>query len=205
MTIDSLSPPQRLVYNLAQHGRTTTEIAIELGMTESVVTAQITRIRKKVELDHPHYAIAEPTGPATIPLPKAEPKTEPKPSQVVKEAAEAGEAAYDIPEVLRRAGEQAAKGRDIHPMILLGVTIQFVKLIGGRMHAHQIIEDVYEAMRVMADDGKAPPEEGSTSPWPKDLEAQNIELREKSISLQQELADLQRSFSELQESLSGAL
>ena len=200
MTIE-LSPPQKLVYDLAQQGRTTTEIAVELGMTESVVTAQITRIRRKATLDHPKYAVAESTEPATIPLPESEPK----PKQVVEGAAEAGEAVYDIPEILQRAGEQAAKGRDVHPMILLGVTIQFVKLIGGRMHAHQIIEDVYEAMRVMAGDGKAPPEEGSTLPWPKDLEAQNIELREKSISLQQELADLRRSFSELQETLSETL
>jgi hypothetical protein len=80
-------------------------------------------------------------------------------------------------------------------MVLLGITIQFVKLVGGRMHAHQLVEDVYEALRVMASDGSPTPE-GATSPWPRDLEAENAELKNNLMALQQELSDLRRAFQE---------
>jgi hypothetical protein len=88
-------------------------------------------------------------------------------------------------------------------MILLGVAIQFTKLAGGRMHAHQLIEDVYEALRAMVGDGE-PPVSGETSPWPKDLETENATLKNQMVLLQQELADLRRAFGEQQVKSSGA-
>lgn len=39
--------------------------------------------------------------------------------------------------------------KDVEPMILLGVAIQFMKLTGGRIAAHQLIEDVYHALQVV--------------------------------------------------------
>lgn len=38
---------------------------------------------------------------------------------------------------------------DVEPMILLGAAMQFMKLTGGRMAAHQLIEDVYNALKVV--------------------------------------------------------
>lgn len=38
---------------------------------------------------------------------------------------------------------------DVEPMILLGVAMQFMKLAGGRIAAHQLIEDVYNALKVV--------------------------------------------------------
>jgi len=203
-----LSDAQKPIYEMAQRGLSTTEIAAELDTTESVISAQITRIRRKRELTHPTYAGQDPP-PLRMERPEPKPNPysmgvdpayedksnlkEPTPEKVIQEAANAGAAEYDIPEALRRAGERAAEGATVHPMVLLGITIQFVKLCGGRMHAHQVVEDVYEALRTMTSDG-SPPTEGATSPWPRDLEAENAELKDSMIALQQELADLRRSF-----------
>lgn len=49
--------------------------------------------------------------------------------------------------------------REVHPMILMGVTIQYVKMCGGRMIAHQVIEDVYSALKMFV--GTSIPDDGS--------------------------------------------
>lgn len=201
-----LSDAQKPIYDMAQRGCSVSEIAAELGSSESVITAQITRIRRKREFTHPSYVIAgqEPPKPVSppmdrtyVPNPHVQPAppnlVEPTPEKVIQGASEAGTAEYDIPEALRRAGERVAEGNDVHPMVLLGITIQFVKLCGGRMHAHQLVEDVYEALRTMAGDGSPPPE-GATSPWPRDLESENAELKDNMVALQQELSDLRKAF-----------
>lgn len=43
---------------------------------------------------------------------------------------------------------------DTENMLLFGVTMQFMKLAGGRIKAHQMIEDVYSAVKIM--NGESP-------------------------------------------------
>lgn len=178
--LNVLSPAQRDVYEaVEQQGLNPVQAAERLGSTVGVVQAQLTRIRNK--------------GIPIRGVGADERRPEPQsPQEVVKEAAAAGVAEYPVDESLQRAAERAAQGTDVHPMVLLGVTIQFVKLVGGRMTAHQLIEDVYEALRTFVADGTVP-EEGATSPWPKDLETENAQLKAQMTAMQQELSDLRRT------------
>jgi hypothetical protein len=74
-------------------------------------------------------------------------------------------------------------------MVLLGVTIQFVKLAGGRLSAHQLIEQCYEALRAMVGDGS--PKVGQeqwSAPWPlNSVEAENEELKKRIADLEEKL------------------
>ncbi len=194
MSLESLSPAQKQVYDLAQQGLTVAAISQKLGITEGVAAAQITRIRNKgIQLPGqesrpgPQFAGYE-SRPASEKRPAPS-----DPVQIVKEAERTGEAQYpDLGSpLMQEAAAKVGQGIDVHPMILLGVTIQFVKLVGGRMTAHQVIEDVYEALRMMVGEGGLP-DDGATSPWPKDLEAENAALKDQMIALKQEVSDLRR-------------
>jgi hypothetical protein len=73
--------------------------------------------------------------------------------QVVREAEQAGPANYDIEGALKAAmPEMHDLVRQVHPMIMFGITIQFMKTCGGRIQAHQVIEDVYAALRLFVGD-----------------------------------------------------
>jgi hypothetical protein len=66
----------------------------------------------------------------------------------------------------------------------MGVTIQFVKLCGGRMTAHQVIEDVYTALRQFSSEngGKVPGDDGGqTEPMAK-TDKERLVLQEEQIA-----------------------
>jgi len=193
MSIESLTPAQKAVYDLAKQGLNDEAIAQRLGISVGVAAAQITRIKHKgIHLPSPESFSTPPqAAPSQV---ASERRPAPSdPVQIVKEAAQAGEAQYpDLGSpLMQEAAAKVGQGLDVHPMILLGVTVQFVKLVGGRMTAHQVIEDVYEALRTMVGDGGLP-DDGVTSPWPKDLEAENAALKDQMIALKQELSDLRK-------------
>lgn len=146
--LNALSTSQREVYNLLNSGLSPEEVANKLKTPFGVVRAQMTRIRSKG---------------IKLPVLKAathEAKPSPKPKKVgptSNEGIEAvfsqgGPARYQIPEELKKVADKHGEILDVHPMALLGVTIQYVKLCGGRMHAHQVIEDVYGALRAFVND-----------------------------------------------------
>lgn len=193
-SLDSLSPSQRQVYDLLQQGQTSDRIAATMGTTLGVIEAQKTRIRNK-GITVPGEAA--PVSPAThVPighLPKVEPLDPPTRSggsDNDRIAAQLRGKALDADELAKLADKVAGStARDIHPMILLGIAIQFVKLCGGRMTAHQVIEDVYGALRAMVGD-TSPDAGGQTQPLPATekerlafLEEQNAMLREQNEKL----------------------
>lgn len=109
----------------------------------------------------------------------------------MSEAQKAGNAQYEIPEELAQSVRDFVGEKDVHPMVLLGITIQFVKFVGGRLTAHQLIESVYEALRAMVSDGspKVGTEEWS-APWPMNaVEAENAELKKRIAELEEKLAE----------------
>lgn len=140
----TISPAQQEVYDLVMVGKTPQEIAKKLGKDIGIINAQITRLRSKGVLK------PEPRQSANTGKPQAVGPTSNE--AVANELNKAGAAKYEIPPELKKVADKHGEVLDVHPMIVLGVTIQFVKLCGGRMHAHQVIEDVYGALRVMVGD-----------------------------------------------------
>lgn len=151
MAPSTLSESQQQVYDLLAKGYSPEKIADTLNSTLGVINAQITRIKTK--------GGSIPSSPMNVNL---EETFAPQP-QVQKPQSTGASSNDEIANMLNTSGkaisaeelrELAAKAgghvaRDIHPMVLLGVTIQFVKLCGGRIIAHQVIEEVYAALAAM--------------------------------------------------------
>ncbi len=181
--MSSISPPQQEIISLVQQGVTTVSgLAEKLGKSEGIINAQITRIQNSGN-EHLVAAVQKTTQTSSRPTNTGSSSNE----QALQGAVDAGEAVYTIPDELVDAARQYAQDRDVHPMVLLGVTIQFVKLVGGRLASHQLIEQVYEALRTMVSDGSPKvDEENWSAPWPLNaVEAENVELK-------QQLAEFQR-------------
>jgi hypothetical protein len=177
----TLSKPQEDIVALVNQGITEIGgIAKRLGKSEGIIRAQLTRIRNAGE-GHRISSIKDgtPTSYGSAPdHAPARPKMVGTSSNeaVVRQATAAGQAEFEIPEHVVREFQHQFGGRtDIHPMVLLGVTIQYVKLLGGRLSAHQCIEQVYDALRMMVSDGS--PRVGQeqwSAPWPLNaVEAEN--------------------------------
>lgn len=198
--LDELSEAQRDIYNWLAEGLTPQDIERRHKVPIGIVNAQITRIKNKgialptdkTEPTEPSYtkaSSAEPTGFA----PQFDPsiyvgttdKAGPGPTsvgEVLNQVKGKGITDAEMEEVAKKFGTTVA--RDVHPMALLGVTIQYVKLCGGRFTAHQVIEDVYTALRTMCGDEST--NSGATKPLPQTdaeriqlLEEQNAELRKR--------------------------
>jgi hypothetical protein len=187
-----LSPPQEQIVSLVQQGVTTVSgIAQRLGKSEGIVRAQLTRIKTAGE-GHRVSSVQDIAPPSAKPADSGRPRGSGASSNkdVIQQAQDAGEAKYDIPpEMVRQFQHQFGGKTDVHPMVLLGVTIQYVKLVGGRLSAHQCIEQVYEALRVMVGDGSPKVgEEQWTAPWPLDsVEAENEILKQRIADLEKQL------------------
>lgn len=189
--MSSISPPQQDIINLVQQGVTTVSaLAAQLGKSEGIINAQITRIQNSGN-EHLVSAVQKTTS-----SPSGRPANTDSSSnkQVLQGAVDAGEAVYEIPDELVDAARQYSQDRDVHPMVLLGVTIQFCKLVGGRLSAHQLIEQVYEALRTMVSDGSPKVgQEDWSAPWPLNaVESENADLK-------QQLADLKKKLGEAPE------
>jgi hypothetical protein len=205
-TLESLTEVQRHVYNLVTQQEPEERIARTLDTTLGVVKAQITRIRNKGILLPGDPGYNGPIAP-TAPLPNHINPERVYKAPVERPQATGGSNNDQIADALRGNGqalnsdqlaELAAKvggnfARDIHPMVLMGVTMQFVKLCGGRMTAHQVIEDVYSALRTFCvDSGMNVPADkgGETQPMPQ-TDHERLALQEEQIkSLRETVASL---------------
>jgi hypothetical protein len=158
MSLEMLSEAQRKLYDAIMAGKPKLEIMRDLRLTDGTYAAQCTRIRNK-GVSLPNMA---PTPPPNLGSKQ----------DVLDQAVGSGDAIYDI-----EAAIKAAQARDevhgdmkvMHPMAILGVTIQFMRLCGGRFHAHQTIEDVYGAIRTFNADGPSADDvvEAATKPFSK--------------------------------------
>ncbi len=176
-----LSDTQNQIFESLKQGKTPETIARELNTSESLVRANMTRIETKgVKL--PSGATSK--APAKSPL-LAEDVARPaagglsENDRIANELRGAGQA-LTADQVAALADQIAGKQTtDINPMLVMGCTIQFVRFVGGRMVAHQVIEDVYGALRAMC--GGTLPEDkgGETVPLPQ-TDRERLEFLEKS-------------------------
>ena len=168
MSLELLNENQREIWQYIHNERhTVKEAASHFNKPESIIQAQITRCRSKgLIIDVPgetkisnNVFNAPPGGVRLSHHESGRPSGSPTSNEeVLKETLAAGPAKYDVESMIQEAQEQGAFGdeeRNVHPMILMGVTIQFMKLAGGRLHAHQLIEDVYGAIRLQVGETRA--------------------------------------------------
>jgi len=163
--VASLSEDQREIYDRLMAGQTVEQIAASSGRPVGIIQAQRTRILNRglslpgmsatTATTGDSFVNESPTYSSPSPGPFAnsgsrqnvEPTTVDQRSveKIIDDASMGGSAEYNVEEIVARM--QASGGGqqrpDTHPMVLLGVTIQFMKLAGGRMASHQLIEDVY--------------------------------------------------------------
>jgi hypothetical protein len=208
VNLTELSEAQRQVYDSLVQGRTPEQAATALGTTLGVVNAQMTRIRNKgISLPgDPNYRPSTETirpevpsthiDPAQVLTPppggQAPAKAGPTSNEQVAAALQGQALSADqLAQLAARVGGSAA--RDIHPMILLGVTIQYVKLCGGRLTAHQVIEDVYSALRgfTTGSSTPAPGEDGGTQPLPQSDKERLVFLDEQNQALMERVRSLE--------------
>lgn len=176
MSVETLSPAQQKIYDLLRAGKDRIAIVRELGLTIATFNAQCTRIRNK-GLAIPNEAGQTPRSyqPTRQDIASGRshrpPATGATSSQaVMNEAAGAGPAVYDVEATIKAAqarGELHGDMAAMHPMAIMGITIQFMRLCGGRFHAHQIIEDIYGAVRLLTADGPSADQvvENATKPF----------------------------------------
>jgi|2_EtaG_2_1085320.scaffolds.fasta_scaffold00326_23 hypothetical protein len=155
--LSALSAAQLQVYNAIQAGTPKNQIIRELGLTEGTFAAQCTRIRTK-GIQLPEFPGAKPPS-STSPAPVASGHS-PQPAatgeKVLDDAFQAGEPVFDVEGAIREAQKRGDIHGDMaamHPMAVMGVAICFMRMCGGRFHAHQVLEDVYGAIRAFSADG----------------------------------------------------
>lgn len=190
--LESLSPPQREVYDALASGKTPEEVATQLGKPLGIINAQITRIKnKRIPIPTPDRSNETPeetvgTDARRVPKPVGSISSD---QQVREQLGKVGE--FKIPDEVLAQVSEAMDRRDVHPLIMIGTTVQFVRLAGGRISAHQTIEDVYEALRLFNGHGAMGEEPKETTPWSGSpemrinaLEAENAELKERIARLE---------------------
>lgn len=158
MTNTNMTDTQARIYQYLQNGMAPEKIARKMGSDLRVINANITRMRNKgvtVELvgatpERSQHGSCLPVAPLKPLAPEVVtvPTTSETPQNVMDKAESAGPAHYDIDRMVQMARAQTTgQSTDVHPLVLMGATIQYLKLTGGRIHAHQLIEDVYGALR----------------------------------------------------------
>lgn len=203
-TLDKLSDPQRQIYDLTVEGNTPEQIAKKSGIMLGVVMAQLTRIRNKGiplpgDANYKEGTIVDSATPAThinpaeamAKVPTRPIGTGPSSNEAIANELRSGGTALSSEELKQLAENVAGKlDRDIHPMALLGCTIQFVKLCGGRMSAHQVIEDAYSALRAICNGSSTPQpgENAETKPMTMTVEERLKLLEEQNKNLREQLA-----------------
>jgi len=137
-TKKKISDNLQKILDLINDGKTKTEISEILNISPSIVSAQITRLKTKKLLTFSQFK-------------KLSTENIDQSINGIKNFLEkSGPANYDISAEARKIAEKFKDNVNIEPMILLGITIQYVKLCGGRINAHKIIEDVYDALRLFS-------------------------------------------------------
>lgn len=144
-----LTSDQQEVYDLCKRGRSIAQIAKKLNKPERIITAQMTRIRSKgFDLSPTPVDVDLPSADAVFNQPRPNTPTPVSYSdvgEIIDKAAQAGPAVYNIAEAVERVKHDFSPSiaSDIHPMVLFGIAVQFMRMAGGRLQAHQLIEDVY--------------------------------------------------------------
>jgi hypothetical protein len=192
--LSRLSSDQREIYEKLEQGMSPVSIANSMDRPLGIINAQITRMRTKgIQLPRESAAARSALTHHPEDLTRRE---KPLASNLTSNediAAELKGKALSQDELLKELASKigGVAANDAHPMIVLGCTIQFMKMCGGRMHAHQVIEDVYAAMKALAQgsDKPLPGESGSTAIPGSDreelMERQIVELRQKLEKLEQ--------------------
>jgi len=186
---------QQSILELLQKGKTPEQVAKKLNLGERIVNAQITRLRNSGALEDPKAKEVQEEfvpvshGPATT-RPRGQSGTD----QIAQDLDKSG--TFDVDEVVKRlqaAADKHGLENDVHPMLLLGVTIQFCKFVGGRMHAHQLIEDVYTSLQAMVGDTPYTAQDTKSTQPPMTPEEQVRVLREENFKLQEQLKHLAKN------------
>jgi hypothetical protein len=197
--LERLSPDQQEIYEQLRAGFSPEAIANRTHRPIGIVNAQITRMRTK--------GIALPTHAGTGAREETSDRpTAHRPEDLVRKepplmgglssnediAAQLQGKALS-PEELRKLASQVGDGEanDVHAMVLLGCTLQFLKLCGGRMHAHQAIEDAYAALQALV--------QGSAVPVPGKPGQTTVPGSDPLELIQQQLLELQRQNDELRQ------
>lgn len=201
MTVDlsSLSQQQQDIYGLLEQGYNVEKITRKLGLGPGIASAQITRMRTKgIKIPEPNASDKQATRSET-PAP-AKPFVQPgkpMPTGASSNDAIADELRKSAPALSNEelmALAKRVKGdsvADIHPMVLLGVAMQFMKLCGGRFAAHQVIEDVYGGLRLFTGQSLDPAEHENVPADPvATLSRENEQLRQENQRLTERLRGL---------------
>jgi hypothetical protein len=169
-----LSEDQQAVYDLLSKGESIESIAQRLSRPVGIIAAQQTRIINK---GYSFGSVEAPKAQSVEPSNREQPRdsqptmqdhptfTAPKThDEAVGTAQESGNAKYldDLATEFQKHVPNLDV-RNVHPMVLMGTTIQFMKLCGGRFHAHQVIEDIYGALKLMVDGGNIKDMPGGTT------------------------------------------
>lgn len=200
--LTQLTEAQRSIYEGLASGATVERIAQKLGTTPALVNANITRIKNK------GFELPKPGSPKlSVPVTHVETKDllgSPPEKPVASGGSENDRIAAQLnvsgkaisADELRALADKVAgpSAREVQPFVLMGLTIQYVKLCGGRMTAHQVIEDVYGALRAFAGEtGGSVPEDvgGETKPLPSN-EKERVTFLEEQVKAQDtKISDLQ--------------
>lgn len=191
--LSTLSEQQRQIYDLLAEGKTPAQIATALHSTEGLIKANMTRIVNR-GIDLPAPGAAKSPMPAThVPVDQVlTPPAGPPPAtggsqnDVIAQMISTAGKALSADELRTLADKVAGSAvREVHPMILLGVTIQYVKLCGGRMVAHQVIEDVYSALRMFV--GTSLPDDGGETVKLPETDKERLAFLEEQVAKQQDL------------------
>lgn len=153
-----LSELQTRIVTMVKDGDTNiASLAEKIGCSKRVIKAQLTRITKsdpKAISKANQKALTESSIPQISDRFKSDVSVD-NASDIYNTIAEAQRKET----ITKLVGEVAAQFQntyqtnnikvDTHPLVLMGVTIEFVKLCGGRIMAHQLIEDVHAAISTM--------------------------------------------------------
>lgn len=162
-----LSEKQAQIVELARQGLDLKGIAKNMRTEAHLVSANITRATNngdwpkdlKVAGHHTAPAVAGAstssagdTRPEMSPAEGYRPKISTAPDlsrdQILRlqsQIEQTGQVPTELLDAINRGGET------VNPLLIMGCTIQFVRLCGGRIAAHQVIEDIYDAMRAFTD------------------------------------------------------
>lgn len=180
-----LSLAQEEILNLVNEGvNNVQDLSEKLRKPENIIRAQLTRIKNAGH----NIKVEEKIDSIECGRPRSSGRSSNE--HITKIAEDAGNAKYTLDhEQVREFMAQHKSDVDVHPMVLLGVTIQFVKLCGGRLSAHQTIEQVYSALRAMVGDGSPSiAQEQWSAPWPlNSVELENQELKKRIAELERKV------------------
>ena len=132
-----LSAAQQAVYDAVKEGLPPSTICEKLGITIGILSAQVTRIRNKgIPIQLPDESRGIETA-----------------EDVIKDVEKFGPPNFDVEAAIKKATDGVHDMvLDVHPMVLFGITVQYMKMCGGRMHAHQMIEDIYQCLQIFVGD-----------------------------------------------------